>query len=312
MFLTVNAQDLTGKRSELREISQTVAEFYQKGDLKAASETAQQVLDLTIEIYGTENRETAVAYNNLGTIYQTRKKYDEAAGYFQKALRIYQLKPDENEVKIAGILESLGVALTLEGETDEAEKIIEDAIKTAENAFGSESMQIVQYLKTALSFYIYAKKYEKAEDLFARQYNLALQIYGKDNEELENISDNFFCYSRRFDSKEAKEKNRKFKKSTNRENQSDKNDVEIINGKALSFPMPIVPGKARQIRARGQISVKIMIDEEGNVISAKSICGGNQDLQEASEKAAMKAKFQPTTLDGKPIQVSGVVTYNYQ
>lgn len=318
LLLTGNAQDLTEKRTQLQQAGQTVVEFYQKGDLKDASEAAQKVLDLTIEIYGNDNRETAVAYNNLGKIFQARKKYDEAAGYFKKALRIYHLKPNENESKIADVLETLGVALTLDGKTDEAEKIIEDSIKTAENAFGSESREVLQYLKTGTSYYIYTKKYEKAENLFARQYIIALKVYGKDSEEKGKITNEFFCYLSNFKPEESAEKRKKFFDLTKDEDENaakradNSIDGGVVNGKAISLPQPVLPYFSNRLRPSGRITVSVFINEEGNVTEAKSICGGDKILQEASEKAAMKAKFKPTTVDGKPFKVIGTITYNYQ
>ena len=51
-----------------------------------------------------------------------------------------------------------------------------------------------------------------------------------------------------------------------------------------------------------------MVDEEGNVIKAEAV-SGHPLLQSAAVAAAREAKFKPTRLDGKPVKVTGVISY---
>lgn len=86
----------------------------------------------------------------------------------------------------------------------------------------------------------------------------------------------------------------------------------VLNGKATSLPKPEYPAAARAENASGKVSVRVLIDEEGNVVSAKTVSGHeNAALRAASEAAALQAKFSPTTLAGNPVKVSGVITYNF-
>ena len=84
----------------------------------------------------------------------------------------------------------------------------------------------------------------------------------------------------------------------------------ILNGKAVSKPMPPYPPEARDAGAQGTVTVKIVIDEEGNVISAEAV-QGPQLLREAAVNAAKQARFSPTLLSGQPVKVTGLVTYNF-
>lgn len=84
----------------------------------------------------------------------------------------------------------------------------------------------------------------------------------------------------------------------------------VLNGKALSLPKPQYPDEAKRARAGGTVTVKVTIDEQGKVISARAISGHNL-LQPASIEAAKRAKFSPTLLCGQPVKVTGVITYNY-
>jgi TonB family protein len=84
----------------------------------------------------------------------------------------------------------------------------------------------------------------------------------------------------------------------------------ILNSKATSLPRPAYPPAARAIGADGLVTVQVLIDEEGNVISAKAV-SGHPLLRAASVQAAREAKFAPTMLSGQPVKVSGVITYNF-
>lgn len=84
----------------------------------------------------------------------------------------------------------------------------------------------------------------------------------------------------------------------------------VLNGKALSLPLPEYPAIAAQAHAAGTVVVQVLIDEAGNVISAHAV-SGHPLLQAAAVAAARQAKFSPTSLMGDPVKVSGVITYNF-
>lgn len=84
----------------------------------------------------------------------------------------------------------------------------------------------------------------------------------------------------------------------------------VVNGRATYLPMPEYPKKAKNAGASGQVTVRIKIDEEGNVIEAKA-CSGNPLLRDSAAKAALQAKFKPTKLSGIPVKVSGIVIYTF-
>ena len=84
-----------------------------------------------------------------------------------------------------------------------------------------------------------------------------------------------------------------------------------ITGSATSLPQPPYPTIAKQAGVQGRVSVQVLIDEKGNVISATAI-DGHPMLRGAAQKAALQAKFSPTTLGGLPVRVSGVITYDFK
>jgi protein TonB len=84
----------------------------------------------------------------------------------------------------------------------------------------------------------------------------------------------------------------------------------VLNGKAISLPKPAYPPIARAAHAAGTVVVQVLIDENGNVVSAKAV-SGHPLLQAVAVSAARQARFSPTKLSGQPVKVTGVIQYNF-
>lgn len=85
----------------------------------------------------------------------------------------------------------------------------------------------------------------------------------------------------------------------------------VLDGRALTMPKPDYPVIAKYMRAAGTVQVQITVDENGDVVEAKAVSGHPQ-LRAASEKAARQAKFNPSTLNCRPIKVTGLITYHFK
>ncbi len=84
----------------------------------------------------------------------------------------------------------------------------------------------------------------------------------------------------------------------------------VLNGKAVNLPAPKYPREARDAHESGMVEVRIVIDEQGNVIAAQAT-SGPISLRDASVAAALKARFTPTKLYGQPVKVTGRIVYNF-
>lgn len=84
----------------------------------------------------------------------------------------------------------------------------------------------------------------------------------------------------------------------------------VITSQALSLPKPGYPPLAKQMGIQGTVSIQVLINESGQVVSAKAV-GGSPFLTKEAEKAALQARFSPTILNDQAVKVSGVITYNF-
>lgn len=84
----------------------------------------------------------------------------------------------------------------------------------------------------------------------------------------------------------------------------------VARGKLISSPKPEYPASAKRAGILGNVTVEVTIDEKGTVTEARAV-NGPTELRSAAEAAALKARFEPTKLSGKPVRVKGVITFRF-
>jgi protein TonB len=84
----------------------------------------------------------------------------------------------------------------------------------------------------------------------------------------------------------------------------------VIESKVIRKGIPPYPELAKKARASGIVTVQILLDEQGRVVSARAT-DGHPLLRGAAEQAAYQTKFSPTLLSNQPVKVSGVITFNF-
>jgi len=75
--------------------------------------------------------------------------------------------------------------------------------------------------------------------------------------------------------------------------------------------LPTIPTLARSSHPQGSVNVTVVIDEQGNVISAKAI-DGPVVLRQAAENAARQWKFRPATRNGIAIQATQIIRFDFE
>jgi len=84
----------------------------------------------------------------------------------------------------------------------------------------------------------------------------------------------------------------------------------VVNGTAIDLPKPAYPAVARAVNLTGSVNVQVLIDESGNVVSAKAV-DGHPFFRLEAERAARRAKFKPTLLSEVPVKVTGIIVYRF-
>jgi TonB family protein len=80
-------------------------------------------------------------------------------------------------------------------------------------------------------------------------------------------------------------------------------------GQPVCDPTPY-PALPQSEQAKGRVTVQVLIDEEGKVISARAL-SGDARFHRAAVDAALKERFSPTKLSGQPVKITGVITFHF-
>ena|SRR5687768_860889 len=87
-------------------------------------------------------------------------------------------------------------------------------------------------------------------------------------------------------------------------------EAGVLMGRVKHLAKPDYPPSARANRLAGAIPVSVLVDVDGKVIAASAL-GGHRLLQYPALDAACKSSIEPVRLSGQPVQVSGVITFNF-
>ena len=85
----------------------------------------------------------------------------------------------------------------------------------------------------------------------------------------------------------------------------------VLNMKIVNDPLPTYPQKAKDMNIQGRVEIQLLINEGGEVIFANPL-SGPEELWAECVKAAVTARFKPTTLSGAPVKITGRVIFDFK
>jgi TonB family protein len=89
-------------------------------------------------------------------------------------------------------------------------------------------------------------------------------------------------------------------------------DLGELATRAKNLVKPDYTNEARQAGINGNVTLELSLDEQGKVISTKTIAGLPKGLTEQAIAAAKESTFSPAILNGKPAKGVGTITYNFK
>lgn len=226
--------------------------------------------------------------------------------------------PQSAELAEADRLDQEVAALSAKRKFDDALPLAERAVALRERALGPDHVLVGDALGHVAALLYAKRKYKEAEASLRRQLAIyekapqpdagrdsaALHLYlcvlhdAKRWDELGGIMRRTFKLENGFDlpAREPRDGNSPA--------------GEALPGRALYKPPPQYPPEARDRRVTGAVLMKVRVNEAGAVSSVTALCGP-PELRKSAVTAAAQNRYEPFSFGGRPVPVSGFVTYNF-
>lgn len=307
------AKDSTEALAEASQLSRTVVRLFNERNYDEALPLAKRALELRETALGPDHELVQAALLNLTEIYLVKKKYGQAQKLVERLLRTYEKTVGAEDAGAAILLDKLALVTYMQEDFSKSEAAYKQALSIREKVFGQDHAEFATSLFSLAEFYRFTGKSEKARPLYEQAIILRRKLLGREDPEYSKTVDRYFClaYSTRDADRQRTLKDFAAKIADPSDAKTAPVEGQVLNGRAISLPRPAYSEEARRARAQGIVVVKVTLDEQGNVIAASDMCGGNPLLVNASLQSARAARFTPTKLSGQPVKVTGVITYNF-
>ncbi|HSK63027.1 MAG TPA: TonB family protein [Pyrinomonadaceae bacterium] len=314
-LLLVNSFQQSQEPAELQEartLNESAVKLFNQGKYDEAMPLAKRALQIREKLLPRTDEQISSSLTNLGEIYLAQKDYKQAKEIFLRLLQIQEELFGGDDPNLSFTLDRLAVLYYVAGHYNETEEAYKRGLALREKSLGENDALVAQSWFALGEFYRFRRELKPSLE----SYKKALTIYaargGIMTPDFERAADGIACLGYDHRKRELFEELRTLRRQlSGREAPRDPNEGGVMNGRALSLPQPEYPGAAAARRLRGTVIVKVDIDETGTVVNARDMCQGPPFLSEAAVAAAWKARFSPTSLDGVPVKVSGIIQYNF-
>lgn len=319
IFAQENNKNVTNscqeKSVELDKLAGETQSYFKENKLDRAYKSAKKAVDLAEEFCADDKERRLALALNLAQVEMERKRYNEARIIFEDNLELAETVYENSPAKLdsyLGYLKRLSDSKFSDGKIsdEQIEQYLLKRIETKEKAFGKESPEMVSQMVALAKFYERTKSLDKAKIYFLR----AIEINTKLQKEKKTTKDSALITYRLFLIKhygaEGKIEGDELAREQSKIAVFDENDKRILNGAAIKLEKPDYPYIATKEGAKGTVNVQVTIDENGKIIKAEAV-SGNLFLHGVSEIAAKKSEFLITFVNGKPVQVKGIIVYNF-
>ncbi|MBL8204840.1 MAG: TonB family protein [Blastocatellia bacterium] len=300
---------------EADKLNDEAVRLFREQKYQEAIPKAQQALALREKVQGAEATATMTAIANLAVVYSYADKHKEAVEMYQRLLKTQEKVFGIDDLKLCDTLSKLGWERIANGSDGLAESSFKRHLQIREKTFGKDDPRILPALNDLASYYQHQGEIDQAI-LFYRRL-VALQEHlpsEKDTAKVERLVKYAVLLRARNKPTEADEMEARARKiNTGRTPAAPPIKVSggVLQGNAILKAHPDYPDEAKRSRVQGSVQVSVVVDEAGIVLTATAL-DGPPGLRKAAEEAAQKWRFSPTTLQGKPVQVQGILTFHFK
>lgn len=303
--------------AEAAQVTNLVVKLYNQGKYGEALPLAKRAVQLREKALGADDPLVRSSLINLAEVYMALRRYGDAESLLERVVKSYE-KTDPADIQVAKVLDRMALVQYAKGNLTKTEGLYKQALALREKGLGPDNSTTAQSILNLAEFYQFSGNYKQAEPLYRRLISIREKTSEPAHEEqLGEALDRYACLLRKLNRKaEAKEfEDRVYGAPVQwagllGPQDGAATDGFVLNGKAISLPKPSYPEEARAARVSGLVTVRVTINEKGNVVRACAVSGPTL-LARESELAAYRAKFTSTMISGTPVKVTGTINYNY-
>jgi tetratricopeptide (TPR) repeat protein len=295
-------------------LSAQIVRLYDEGKYDEALPPAKRLLMIREKTAGKDSLAVANALNTIGNLYLKKEKYSDAASFLERSLKITETIEGDN-LSVSMILDRLALINYVRGDYSKTEEQYKRALAIKEKQLGQTHVEVLNSLSNLADYYKLREQYKKAE-IYLQRIIAAKEMAAGSSSDLAETIYQYACLKRKMNERVEAEK-----MEARAESLLDTSgagaptvlplDYGVINGRALKLARPSYPQEARAVRQSGTVQVRVLINEAGKVVRACAIAGPSV-FWRVTEVAAYRAVFSPTTIEGRPVKVTGIITYNFK
>jgi tetratricopeptide (TPR) repeat protein len=152
----------------------------EQGEYAAAESLYRSALAIRERVLGPDDPITAEVWNDLGFLLLHQRKYDEAAGWLQKALGVWQESPGSGAYAAVALC-NLALVRRLQGRYDVAESLYSHALVVEEQAFGPNHPERATTCMSLAALYHSRGNVERAVETYRKALALVEKALGAED-----------------------------------------------------------------------------------------------------------------------------------
>lgn len=151
----------------------------QEGTLDEADIAAKKIVEMTINVYGPQSRETASALNNLGIVQHSNGQFDAAIQNFTSSIEIIEFVENRLHTALVNPLKGLGAAQLGNGRPDRARKTFTRATHITHVNDGPHNIGQIEILESLAETQIQLGDNKQAQSILDRIHIINVKYFEK-------------------------------------------------------------------------------------------------------------------------------------
>lgn len=298
---------------EAKLLNAQAVKLFREGKYEEAVPPARRSLEIWEKETGKDSPQVATSLLNLAEIYRAKKAYVEAENTYRRLLKLEEKRLGEDNPGLYRLLITLGWMQHVNSRAIEAEGAFKRAIAIKEKERGAEHSEVAAALSNLATFYQKIGKPKNSLPIYERMIAIREKASGENSRELIEVLEQCQCaLNQSGKPAEAGQMQERVAQISKRLAGEPVNvSGGVLQGAATYKAQPYYPPAAKAERLSGTVYIKVVIDEDGKVTDSKILCGADL-LAAVSLEAANKWRFSPTILNGVPVKVQGILTFNFK